>query len=93
MAKLTAAFDSNSKYLSQIIYHYRGKKFTKYINDLKVDYIILLLKQDKRIRNYTNMALAEEAGFSSTQRFANAFLARAEMSTSFFIEELKKGES
>ncbi|MFV5693085.1 hypothetical protein ACM55K_13745 [Flavobacterium sp. LT1R49] len=93
LAKLTAAFDSNSKYLSQIIYHYREKKFTKYINDLKVDYIILLLKQDKRIRNYTNMALAEEAGFSSTQRFANAFLARAEMSTSFFIEELKKGES
>lgn len=93
LAKLTVAFDSNSKYLSQIIYHYRKKKFTKYINDLKIDYLISILKTDKMMRNYTNKALAEEIGFSSTQRFANAFLARAEMPPSFFIGELKKGES
>lgn len=89
-AKLTVAFGSNAKYLSKIIYHYRGKKFTKYINDLKIDHIISLLKEDKRIRNYTNMALAEEAGFSSTQRFATAFFAKTGMPTSYFIEELKK---
>ncbi|TRX32567.1 tetratricopeptide repeat protein [Flavobacterium sp. ZT3R18] len=88
--KLAVAFDSNAKYLSQIIYHYRGKKFVEYINDLKVDYIISLLKNDNRIRNYTNKALAEEAGFSSTQRFANAFMAKTGMPTSYFIEELKK---
>jgi AraC-like DNA-binding protein len=93
LAKLTAAFDTNTKYLSKIIYHYREKKFTEYINDLKIDYLITLLKSDKRIRNYTNKALAEEAGFSSTQRFTNAFLAKAEMPTSFFIEELKKQHS
>ncbi|MFV8466973.1 AraC family transcriptional regulator [Flavobacterium sp. LB1P62] len=93
LAKLTVAFDSNTKYLSQIIYHYRDKKFTEYINDLKIDYLISLLKTDKMMRNYTNKALAEEAGFSSTQRFANAFLARAEMPTSFFIQELKKEQS
>jgi AraC-like DNA-binding protein len=91
--KLAVAFDSNAKYLSKIIYHYRGKKFVEYINDLKVDYLISLLKEDKIIRNYTNKALAEEAGFSSTQRFANAFLARTGMPTSYFIEEIKKGQS
>ncbi|MDI5950255.1 AraC family transcriptional regulator [Flavobacterium yafengii] len=90
LAKLTVAFDSNTKYLSQIIYHYREKKFTEYINDLKIDYLISILKIDKRIRNYTNKALAEEAGFSSTQRFANAFLTKTGMPTSYFIEELKK---
>ncbi len=90
LAKLTVAFDSNTKYLSQIIYHYREKKFTEYINDLKIDYLISILKTDKRIRNYTNKALAEEAGFSSTQRFANAFLTKTGMPTSYFIEELKK---
>ena len=89
-AKLTAAFDSNAKYLSKIIYHYRGKNFTKYINDLKIDYIISLIKEDKRIRNYTNMALAEEAGFSSTQRFTTAFFSKTRMPTSYFIEEIKK---
>ena len=90
LVKLSAAFDSNTKYLSKIIYHYRGKKFVEYVNDLRVDYLISLLKTDRMVRNYTNKALAYEAGFSSTQRFANAFLARAEMPPSYFIEELKK---
>lgn len=93
LVKLTAAFDSNTKYLSKIIYHYRGKKFIEYINDLKIDYLILLLKENQRIRNYTNKALAEEVGFSSTQRFATAFFARTEMPTSYFIEKLKKEQS
>lgn len=91
--KLTVAFGSNAKYLSKIIYHYREKKFVEYINDLRIDYIISLLKEDKRIRNYTNKALAEEGGFSSTQRFANAFFARTGMPTSYFIEELSKEQS
>jgi AraC-like DNA-binding protein len=91
--KLAVAFDSNAKYLSKIIYHYRGKKFVEYINDLKIDYLISLLKEDKKIRKYTNMALAEEAGFSSTQRFANAFFSRTGMPTSYFIEELLKEQS
>ncbi|MDX6187838.1 helix-turn-helix domain-containing protein [Flavobacterium sp. Fl-318] len=88
--KLATTFGSNVKYLSKIIYHYRGKKLVNYINDLKVDYLISLLQEDKKLRNYTNKALAEEVGFSSTQRFANAFFARTGMPTSFFIEELKK---
>ena len=92
-AKLTAAFDSNAKYLSKIIYHYRGKKFVEYINDLKVDYLIKLMKEDKMLRNYTNKALAEEVGFSSTQRFATAFYSKTGMPTSYFIEELKKADS
>ncbi len=88
--KLATTFGCNVKYLSKIIYHYRGKKFVNYINDLKVDYLIALMQKDKTLRNYTNKALAEEVGFSSTQRFANAFFARTGMPTSYFIEELKK---
>nr|WP_231380045.1 helix-turn-helix domain-containing protein [Flavobacterium sp. CG_9.1] len=92
-AKLTVAFGSNAKYLSKIIYHARGKKFVEYINDLKIDYLIQLLNEDKMLRNYKNKALAEEVGFSSTQRFANAFFARTGMPPTYFIEELKKGHS
>lgn len=93
LVKLAAAFNSNTKYLSKIIAHYRDKGFVEYINDLKIDHLISLLNDDKRIRNYTNKALAEEAGFSSTQRFANAFLTKTGFPTSYFIEELKKGMS
>ena len=73
LVKLAAAFNSNTKYLSQIIHHYRDKGFVDYINDLKIDYLITLLKEQRKIRNYTNKALAEEVGFTTTQRFANAF--------------------
>lgn len=88
--KLAAVFNSNPKYLSKIIYHFRGKKFTNYIADLKIDYIISLLKEDKKVRKYSNIALAEEAGFSSTQRFTIAFHAKAGCPPSYFIEELNK---
>lgn len=88
--KLAAAFDSNIKYLSKIILHSKGKKFVEYINDLKIDYLIVLLKENPTIRKYTNKALAAEVGFSSTQRFANAFYSRTGMPTSYFIQELQK---
>jgi AraC-like DNA-binding protein len=93
LAKLAAAFDTNTRYMSKIISHYRDKKFVEYVNDLKIDYIISLLKEDKKIRNYTNKALAEESGFSSTQRFATAFFAKTGMPTSYFIDELQKKKS
>ncbi|MEL1254069.1 AraC family transcriptional regulator [Flavobacterium sp. DGU38] len=88
--KLAVVFNSNPKYLSKIIYHYRGKKFTKYIADLRIDYIITLLKEDYKVRKYTNSALADEAGFSSTQSFVNAFFSKAGCPTSYFIEEINK---
>lgn len=93
LVKLSAAFNSNTKYLSQIIYHYREKGFVEYINDLKVDHLISLLQTNRKIRNYTNKALAEEAGFTTTQRFTNAFYSRTGMPTSYFIEKLKETDS
>lgn len=93
LVKLAAAFNSNTKYLSKIIFYYRDKKFAEYINDLKIDHIIEVLKNDRRIRNYTNKGLAEEAGFSSTQRFTNAFISRTGISPTYFIEELRKAEN
>lgn len=91
--KLAAHFNANTKYLSQIIHHYRHQNFPEYINGLKMGFILELLKTDRKIRKYTHKALAEEAGFSSTQRFTNAFKSFTGISPSFFIQELEKQES
>ena len=88
--KLAESFGTNQKYLSKVITSQKGKKFINYINDLKVDYIIDLLKMEPKYRNFTNKALAEEAGFSTTQNFTTAFIKKAEISPTFFITELKK---
>ncbi|WP_163408117.1 AraC family transcriptional regulator [Flavobacterium ajazii] len=88
--KLAAVFNSNPKYLSNVIYKYRGKRFVKYIADLKIHYLIKLLKEDSKIRKYSNSALAEEVGFSSTKKFSQAFFAEVGCPTSYFIDELNK---
>lgn len=93
LAKLATTFNSNTKYLSLVIYHYRKKNFIPYINDLKIDFMVEALKNSKQLQQYTNTALAEESGFSSTQRFATAFKTRTGMPTPYFIEELKKEEA
>ena len=90
LVTLSAAFNSNTKYLAAILSHYRDKGFNAYINGLRIEYIINLLKNDYKFRKYTYEALANEAGFSSTQRFANAFLAKAGMPVSFFIQQINK---
>lgn len=93
VTRLAVMFSSNAKYVSKVIFYYRGKKFVDYINDLKIDYVISLLKVDKKFSNYTNKALAEEAGFSSTQRFTNAFLCKKGISATCFIAKFREENS
>ncbi len=89
-ARLASITSSNPKYLSAVIRHHKGKKFVSYISDLKIEHIISLLKEDTKMRKYSNKALAEEGGFTSTRKFSQAFFAKTGCPTSFFIEELNK---
>lgn len=93
LVSLSAAFNSNTKYLAAILNYYRDMRIHEYINGLRIEYIINLLRTEPIYRKYTYAALAQEAGFSSTQRFANAFLARAGMPVNYFIEQIKKATS
>lgn len=90
LTTLAVYLDTNNRYASDIILHYRGRKFSDYVNDLKVDYIIELLKTDRLKRMYTHEALAEEAGFSTTQRFVQAFKAKTGISPKFFSAKIRK---
>jgi AraC-like DNA-binding protein len=90
---LSAAFNSNNKYLASIICYYRDKGFTEYINGLRIEYIISLLRTESKYKNYTYSALAQEAGFSTTERFTKAFLSSTGISPTFFIKQLKKENS
>ena len=89
-AKIAVALHTNQRYAAEIISHYRGKGTIDYITDLKLDYIVDRLKNDKKFRKYTNESLAQEAGFGSTQIFAKSFKAKYGMSTLYFISEIQK---
>ncbi|GAA6765722.1 hypothetical protein AAFH68_16600 [Flavobacterium sp. CGRL1] len=93
LTKLASYFNTNTKYLSQIIVRHRNKKFNDYINSLKVNYIAQRIRNEKILQNYTHAALAEEAGFSTTRRFVNAFVSCTGITPKYFIEELKKDDT
>lgn len=91
LVKLASYLHTNTKYTSLIIAERRGKNIPTYIRDLKVDFIVEELKKsESKFRKFTNKALAQEAGFGSTQIFTKAFIARMEISPTYFIKELKK---
>jgi len=90
LSKIATYLKTNTKYASKIILKYRDKKTIDYINDLKIDHVIELLKNENKYRNYTNKALAEEVGFGSTQNFTRAFKSRTDISPTYFIQMLNE---
>ena len=86
---LADRFDTNSSYLSKTINQYKRKNFSQYLNDLRIDYAVIKLKKDKKIRKYTVKALAEEFGFNNSESFAKAFHANTGLQPSYFIKKLK----
>ena len=90
LVNLASAFNTNANYLSKVIGYYRDKNYINYLNDLRIDYIINLLKTETKYRNYTIKALAAEAGFSTAQHFSKAFFTRTGIYPSYFVNELNK---
>ena len=85
---LSETFDTNSKYVSKIVNAYKGKTFIQYINDLRIDYALIKLKNNKKLRNYTIQALAQEFGFNGAESFSAAFNKKTGIKPTYFIKEL-----
>lgn len=90
---LAKQFDSNSTYLSKIINFYKGKNFSQYINDMRIDYAINKLKKDKKFRKYTIKAISEEVGFNNSESFAKAFYNNTGLQPSYFIKKIEEKEN
>jgi AraC-like DNA-binding protein len=89
LALLAANFETNTKYLSEVINTHKGKNFNSYINELRINYIIDKLKNNRTYLQYKISYLAEESGFSSHSSFATVFKAVTGISPTVFIDLLK----
>lgn len=85
---LSEEFGTNYVYLSKIINVYRGKNFNTYINDLRLEYIIHLLK-DKKNLDRDIKELATISGFATANSFSSNFVRRYKIKPSYFIKSLK----
>jgi len=88
LSLLATLLKTNGKYLSYIINTHREKDFNNYINELRINYILAKLEEDKMYRKYKISILAKECGFSSAGKFATIFKKMTLHSPSDFIESI-----
>lgn len=90
LSGLASYCDTNTKYLSYCINQHKGMNFNNYINELRIDYIIDKLIYEPEYRKYKFATLADEAGFSSPNKFSTVFKKITTLAPSVFIKELEK---
>ncbi|WP_394674539.1 helix-turn-helix domain-containing protein [uncultured Chryseobacterium sp.] len=90
LVNLSKKMKTNSKYLSEIINSYKGKNFAAYLNDLRIDYAISRLAEDKKFRSYKISFIAEELGYNTEQAFTLAFKKRTGTPLSIYLKEIER---
>lgn len=90
LAVLAGQFDTNTKYLSEIINKHYQDNFNTYINKLRINFIIEKLKTDPNFMHYKISYLAEKSGFSSHSSFATVFKSITGIAPVTFIDLLKE---
>ncbi len=86
---LAKSFGSNSSYLSIVVNTYKQKSFSQYINDLRIEYVVVRLQTDTKFRKYTIKAIAQEIGFNTAEAFAKKFYKNTGIYPSYFIKQLE----
>ncbi|MBB4806041.1 AraC-like DNA-binding protein [Chryseobacterium defluvii] len=83
---------TNTTYLSQAINKYMKKSFSEYSNELKINYILKELSENKKIRSYTTQALADMIGYKSGISFSRTFKEKTGVTPFQYIEKLNAEE-
>ncbi|MEP5935499.1 MAG: helix-turn-helix domain-containing protein [Winogradskyella arenosi] len=79
---------TNTSYLSKVINSHYQKNFNSYINDLRINYVVLKLKNDNRFRKFSIQSIAEEVGYKSADSFTKYFKKQTGLNPSFYIKKL-----
>ncbi len=91
--RLAKKMKTNPNYLSKVINHYKQTSFTKYINNLRIEYCVHQLKENSMYQKFTIQAIANEFGFNTPEAFSRAFYAKNGIKPFFFIKQLIKSEN
>ena len=87
---LSEKLGTNPTYLSKIINAYKGKNFSNYLNDLRLEYIVELLKTEHQFLEKEIKELANTAGFTNAEAFSDNFQRKFEIKPSYFIKMMKE---
>ncbi len=81
---------TNITYLSKIINTHKEKSFSDYINDLRINYALKRLKDDKQFRSFSVTSIATELGYKCDHSFAKHFKSKTDLYPSYYIKQLDK---
>lgn len=87
---LAHQMNTNTTYLSTVIKEEKNKNFNGYINELRIKYIVNLLRKEPQYREYKTSYLADICGFSSREVFATIFKKETGITPSYFIKKLNQ---
>ena len=86
---LSKKLKTNTNYLSKIINQYKSTSFSNYLNVLRINNIIYQLEKNTTIRKFTIKAIANEAGFNTSDSFSKVFFKIKGVKPSDYIRKLK----
>ncbi|WP_299441189.1 helix-turn-helix domain-containing protein [uncultured Aquimarina sp.] len=80
---------TNTSYLSKALNETRKQSFNQYINELRVNYALLKLRDDSVFRSYTIRAVAKELGYKSHTTFIKVFKSKTGVNPAYYINKLE----
>ena len=97
LSSLAKDFDTNTKYLSEIVKNFKQKKnFKQYISELRLDYLIEKLNTDEKVLNTKISYLADQFGYNSHSMLSSHFtqyVGKTPVEYIKGIKEAKKNET
>ncbi|RZJ52719.1 MAG: helix-turn-helix domain-containing protein [Flavobacterium sp.] len=81
---------TNTAYLSKIVNSELDKNFSSYVNELRINYIIIELKNNAKLRSYSINAIGEEIGYKSPESFTKYFKVATGISPSIYIKKINQ---
>ncbi|UZT98909.1 AraC family transcriptional regulator [Chryseobacterium fluminis] len=81
---------TNRYYLSKSVNELKGKNFSQYLNELRINYIVQELKNDEKLIKHTILSIANDIGYNTSESFANAFKKITGTLPSYYIKSLQE---
>ena len=80
--------NTNTTYLSKALNDVKKQSFSQYLNKLRIDYVLVKLKEDSVFRSYTIHAISTEIGYKSTTTFIKEFKNKTGLNPSYYIKKI-----
>ncbi|WP_298417595.1 helix-turn-helix domain-containing protein [uncultured Kordia sp.] len=88
LASVAKKLKTNTAYLSHVINTYKEKKFSAYLNELRINTALVTLKNNRKIRLYSIKAIANEFGYARRETFSKVFKSATGMDPTSCIKAL-----